>query len=403
MSSSHARHAPVFSPGAGRCGVPSEQPGVRGQSSGVRKHSERPAAAERHDGVGAALARTAAGERLDGEELRRLFEEASLHQLGAAASAVRQRLNPGREVTYIIDRNINYTNVCVYRCRFCAFYRRPGDSDAYVLPFEAIARKVEETIAAGGTGLLLQGGVHPELRIDFYEGMLRQLKTRFPTVHLHAFSAPEIHFIAKVERKPLAEVIARLRAAGLESIPGGGAEVLEDETRRQIWSRAKASTVQWLDVHREAHRQGLRTTATMMFGVGEPFSARVEHFLRVRELQDETKGFTAFIPWTFQEENTAMEGEVPTSGGFDYLRTLAISRLALDNVRHVQGSWVTQGPKIGQLSLFFGADDLGSIMLEENVVAAAGAHHRMTREEMERVIETAGFTPRQRRTLYEPL
>jgi len=306
-------------------------------------------------------------------------------------------------VTYIVDRNINYTNVCIYRCRFCAFYRKPGDVDAYVLPFEVIARKVQETVAAGGTGILLQGGVHPDLRIDFYEGLLQQLKGSFPDVHLHAFSAPEIHFIAKVERMPLAEVITRLREAGLESVPGGGAEVLEEETRKRIWSRAKASTSQWLDVHREAHRLGLRTTATMMFGVGEPISARVEHFLRVRELQDDTGGFTAFIPWTFQETNTAMQGEVPVSGGFDYLRTLAVSRLALDNVRHVQGSWVTQGPKIGQLSLFFGADDLGSIMLEENVVAAAGAHYRMTRDEMEHLIADAGFVPRQRRTLYEPL
>ncbi len=343
------------------------------------------------------------GRRLTGEELQRLFDQASLHALGAAAHAVRCRLNAVAEATYIIDRNINYTNVCVYRCKFCAFYRAPDDADAYVLPFEAIARKVEETVAAGGTGILLQGGVHPALRIDFYEGLLRQLKAAFPAVHLHAFSAPEVWYIAKVERLPLADVIARLRAAGLASIPGGGAEVLEDETRKRIWSRAKASTEQWLAVHREAHRQGMRTTATMMFGVGEPTAARVEHFLRVRELQDATGGFTAFIPWTFQEENTALDGEVPVSGGFDYLRTLAISRLALDNVRHVQGSWVTQGSKIGQLSLFFGADDLGSIMLEENVVAAAGAHHRMSRAEMEHVIADAGFTPRQRRTLYEPL
>ena len=344
----------------------------------------------------------AGGRRLAGEDLQRLFDQASLHALGAAAHGVRCRLNPVAEATYIIDRNINYTNVCVYRCKFCAFYRRPEDADAYVLPFEAIARKVEETVAAGGTGILLQGGVHPALRIDFYEGLLRQLKAAFPGVHLHAFSAPEVWYIAKVERLPLPEVIARLRAAGLESIPGGGAEVLEDETRTRIWSRAKASTSQWLEVHREAHRQGMRTTATMMFGVGEPHAARVEHFLRLRELQDETGGFTAFIPWTFQEENTALAGEVPVSGGFDYLRTLAISRLALDNVRHVQGSWVTQGSKIGQLSLFFGADDLGSIMLEENVVAAAGTRNHMTREEMERIIADAGFVPRQRRTLYEP-
>jgi cyclic dehypoxanthinyl futalosine synthase len=336
-------------------------------------------------------------------ELHELFGRATLHELGAAATAVRQRHNPGAVVSYIIDRNINYTNVCVYRCRFCAFYRKPGDADAYVLPFATIAEKVAETVAAGGTGILLQGGVHPELRLDFYEGLLRQLKTEFPAVHLHAFSAPEVWFIAKVEKMPVGEVIGRLKAAGLESIPGGGAEVLEDETRKRIFSRAKASTEQWLEVHRAAHRLELRTTATMMFGVGEPYAARVEHLMRVRELQDETGGFTAFIPWTFQEENTAMEGEVEPSGGYDYLRTLAISRLALDNVRHVQGSWVTQGPKIGQLSLYFGADDLGSIMLEENVVAAAGATWRMTQGEMERLIRDAGFTPVQRRTLYEPL
>jgi cyclic dehypoxanthinyl futalosine synthase len=383
--------------------VPPEDEGWRAQGTGHRAAIEA-GLSEKHDnGVGAVFARAAGGERLSGGELTALFEGAGLHQLGAAAHAVRCKLNPGETVTYIVDRNINYTNVCVIRCRFCAFYRRPGDADAYVLPFDVIAKKVEETIAAGGTGILLQGGVHPDLRLPFYEGLLRRLKANFPAVHLHAFSAPEIHFIAKAERQPLPEVIARLREAGLESIPGGGAEVLEDETRKRIWSRAKASTAQWLDVHHEAHRLGMRTTATMMFGVGEPASARVEHLLRVRELQDETGGFTAFIPWTFQEENTAMEGEVAVSGGFDYLRTLAISRLALDNVRHVQGSWVTQGPKIGQLSLFFGADDLGSIMLEENVVAAAGAHYRMTREEMERVISDVGFTPRQRRTLYEPL
>jgi cyclic dehypoxanthinyl futalosine synthase len=361
----------------------------------------RPEAAS--GGARGILARAGAGERLTALELHELFERATLHELGAAATAARQRHNPGAAVSYIIDRNINYTNVCVYRCRFCAFYRKPGDADAYVLPFAALAEKVEETLAAGGTGILLQGGVHPDLRLDFYEGLLRQLKAAYPTIHLHAFSAPEVWFIAKVERMPVTEVISRLKAAGLESIPGGGAEVLEDETRKRIFSRAKASTEQWLEVHRTAHALGMRTTATMMFGVGEPNAARIEHLLRVRELQDATGGFTAFIPWTFQEENTAMEGEVEPSGGYDYLRTLAISRLALDNVTHVQGSWVTQGPKIGQLSLFFGADDLGSIMLEENVVAAAGARWRMTQAEMERLIADAGFTPRQRRTLYEPL
>jgi cyclic dehypoxanthinyl futalosine synthase len=305
--------------------------------------------------------------------------------------------------SYIIDRNINYTNVCVYRCRFCAFYRRVKDAEAFVLPFDEIAEKVAETVAAGGTGILLQGGVHPELRIDYYEELLRQLKASFPQIHLHAFSVPELWYLAKIETMPVREVIRRLMEAGLESIPGGGAEILEDETRRRIWSRAKANTRQWLDTHREAHSLGLRTTATMMFGVGESFSARVEHLVGVRELQDETGGFTAFIPWTFQDRATELEGEVEPSGGYDYLRTLAISRLAFDNIIHVQGSWVTQGPKLGQLSLLFGADDLGSIMLEENVVAAAGAEFRMSQADMERVIRGAGYTPRQRRTLYEPL
>lgn len=353
--------------------------------------------------VEAVLAKAAEGQRLSGEELLQLFHRASLHQLGEAAMAVRFRHNPEPVVSYIIDRNINYTNVCVYRCKFCAFYRKASDADAYVLPFEELAAKVEETVAAGGTGILLQGGVHPALRLPYYEDMLRFLRQRFPQVHLHAFSAPEIAFLSRVHKLPVREVILRLREAGLASIPGGGAEILEDETRKRIWSHSKASTAEWLEVHREAHRLGLRTTATMMFGVGETFAHRVEHLLRIRQLQDETGGFTAFIPWTFQEENTALEGTVPTSGGYDYLRTLAIARLALDNVQHVQGSWLTQGSKIGQLSLYFGADDLGSIMLEENVVAAAGVRNRLDRETMEYLIRDAGFIPRQRRTLYEPL
>ncbi|MCS7181572.1 MAG: dehypoxanthine futalosine cyclase [Thermoanaerobaculum sp.] len=349
------------------------------------------------------LQRVEDGQRLNREALLCLFHHAPLFDLGQAAQTVRFRHNPQPVVTYIVDRNINYTNVCVYRCKFCAFYRKPVDADAYVLPLEELARKVEETLAAGGTGILLQGGVHPALRLDFYEGMLRFLRQRFPQVHLHAFSAPEIAFLARVHRLPVREVIQRLMEAGLASIPGGGAEILEDGVRKAIWSHSKASTAEWLEVHREAHQLGLRTTATMMFGVGESYAARVEHLLRVRELQDVTGGFTAFIPWTFQEENTALEGQVETSGGYDYLRTLAISRLALDNVQHVQGSWLTQGTKIGQLSLFFGADDLGSIMLEENVVAAAGVHHRLDQRTMEALIRDAGFTPRQRRTLYEPL
>jgi cyclic dehypoxanthinyl futalosine synthase len=349
------------------------------------------------------LDRAIAGERLSEGEIQALFDRGGLLELGQAADVIRRQKNPPAEASYIIDRNINYTNVCVYRCRFCAFYRTVKDADAYVLPFDEIAAKVSETIACGGTGILLQGGVHPDLRIAYYERLLADLKATFPQVHLHAFSVPEVWYLAKLEKISVREVLERLVAAGLDSIPGGGAEILEDDTRRRIWSRSKATTAQWLRVHQEAHGLGLRTTATMMFGVGEPTSARVAHLLGVRDLQDATGGFTAFIPWTFQDSGTDLEGEIVTSGGVDYLRTLAISRLALDNVDHVQGSWVTQGPKVGQVSLFFGADDLGSIMLEENVVAAAGTQYRMAQGDMERVIRDAGFTPRQRRTLYEPL
>jgi cyclic dehypoxanthinyl futalosine synthase len=353
--------------------------------------------------VSAILDKAIAGDRISTGEIQQLFASGGLLELGQAADVVRRRKTDDGIASYIIDRNINYTNVCVYRCRFCAFYRTKEASDAYLLPFEQIAEKVAETVAAGGTGILLQGGVHPDLRIDYYEGLLRRLKTAFPKVHLHAFSAPEIWFLAKAEEMPVREVISRLMAAGLESIPGGGAEILSDETRRRILSRAKASSEQWIDVHRAAHELGLRTTATMMFGVGEPTTARVKHLVGVRALQDRTGGFTAFIPWTFQNQRTELEGEVEVAGGFDYLRTLAIARLALDNIDHIQGSWVTQGSKIGQLSLFFGADDLGSIMLEENVVAAAGVQFRMSQADMERTIRGAGLEPRQRRTLYEPL
>ncbi len=349
------------------------------------------------------LDKAVASKRITRDEILHLFAHGDLLELGQVAATVRWRKAPVAEATYIIDRNINYTNVCIYRCRFCAFYRKPGDFEAYLLSFDEIAEKVAETVAAGGTGILLQGGVHPGLTLTDYEELLRRLKSTFPQVHLHAFSVPEIWYVAKVEKRPVEEVLRRLMAAGLDSIPGGGAEILEDETRSRILSRAKAPTAVWLDVHRQAHRLGLRTTATMMFGVGEDNAARVEHLVGIRDVQDEQQGFTAFIPWTFQDGATDLEGEVDTSGGFDYLRTLAISRIALDNIDHVQGSWVTQGPKIGQLSLFFGADDLGSIMLEENVVAAAGTSHQMTQGEMERLIRETGLKPRQRRTLYEPL
>ena len=348
------------------------------------------------------LGRTLAGERLSRTDAVTLLTEGNLLELGAAAAEIRNRKTDPAVATYIVDRNINYTNVCVYRCQFCAFYRPSSkDPDAYVLTFDQIGEKIQETIDLGGTGVLLQGGVDGELPFSFYEDMFRFIRKTFPTIHLHALSAPEIYFLQKITKWPMRDVIAKLRDAGLQSIPGGGAEVLEDSVRKRIWSLTKAPTEKWVEVHETAHRLGMRSTATMMFGVGETYDQRVEHFEVVRSLQDRTNGFTAWIPWTFQKENTVLDGKVEEAGGFEYLKTLAVSRLYLDNIRHVQGSWVTQGPKIGQVSLSFGADDLGSIMIEENVVYAAGARNRMTQSDMRRLIADAGYEPLQRRTLYD--
>ena len=348
------------------------------------------------------LDRTLAGERLSAADAVTLLEEGDLLALGAAANEVRNRKNDPNVASYIVDRNINYTNVCIYRCQFCAFYRPSSkDPDAYLLSFDQIGEKIQETIALGGTGVLLQGGVHAELPFSFYEEMFRFIKKSFPTIHLHALSAPEVYFLQKITKWPMRDVIARLRDAGLQSIPGGGAEILEDSVRERIWSLTKAPTEKWVEVHGSAHSLGMRTTATMMFGVGETYGERVRHFEVVRDLQDRTGGFTAWIPWTFVKENTDLDGKVEEAGGFEYLKTLAVSRLFLDNIRHAQGSWVTQGPKIGQVSLSFGADDLGSIMIEENVVAAAGARHRMDQEGLRRLISEAGYEPFQRRTLYD--
>jgi len=346
------------------------------------------------------------GQRLGYRDALVLYREAALLELGEVADTVRRRKNPPGRATYQVDRNINYTNVCIYRCTFCAFYRPAGDAEAYVLPLPEIGKKVEETLALGGTGVLLQGGVHAELPLAFYEEMLGFLRATYPRIHRHAFSAPEIYFIAKKERISIAAALTRLKTAGLMSVPGGGAEILDDDVRRRIWALTKSPTAKWAEVHREAHRLGMPTSATMMFGVGETHEQRLNHFEVVRALQDEAlkegdESFTAFIPWTFQEENTALDGGVETAGGVDYLRTLALARLYLDNVPHVQGSWVTQGKKIGQVSLAFGADDLGSIMIEENVVAAAGARNRMTRDDMTSLIRDAGFTPVQRGSVYE--
>jgi cyclic dehypoxanthinyl futalosine synthase len=356
--------------------------------------------------VAAILDGVLAGARLTAADAGTLLAEATPLELGAAAGVVRRRIHGDAVATYQVDRNINYTNVCVYRCTFCAFYRKPGDPDGYVLPLEEIGRKVEETLALGGTGILLQGGVHAELPFSYYEQLLSFLRETYPRIHRHAFSAPEIYFLAKKEKTSIADVLARLKDAGLMSVPGGGAEILEDSVRKRIWALTKAPSAKWAEVHREAHRLGMPTTATMMFGVGESYEERVAHLDLVRRLQDESlsegrESFTAFIPWTFQEENTVLEHEVETAGGTEYLRMLALARLFLDNVPHVQGSWLTPGRKIGQVALAFGADDLGSIMIEENVVAAAGAHNRMTQPEMVALIEDAGYAARQRGSVYE--
>ena len=354
----------------------------------------------------------AAGERrLTEDEGLALLESSSTLELGAASSLMRDRLHPEREVTFIVDRNVNYTNVCVSGCRFCAFYRNPDDPDAYVLSPAELYEKVEETLALEGTAILLQGGMHPDLPLEWYEEMLRELKARYP-IHVHGFGPPEIWHLSGLSGLPVPDVLRRLRDAGLDSLPGGGAEILVDRVRSHV-SPKKATSDQWLTVMREAHKLDISTTATMMFGSLETLAERIEHLRRVREAQDEAVagghvGFRAFIPWSFQPGNTELaEGEaaaggVPTAAAsaWDYLRTLAVSRLYLDNVDNVQASWVTQGGKIGQIALAFGANDMGSTMIEENVVAAAGTRFMLARDELVRLVGDAGFTPVQRDTLY---
>ena len=328
-----------------------------------------------------------------------LFRSDDLIGIGMAADAVRRKLHPEGIVTYIIDRNINYTNFCTEYCTFCAFYRPLGHEEGYILPKEAIFEKIQETIDLGGTGVLMQGGLHPDLKIEWYEDLFRSIKQRF-RIHLHCLSAPEVQNIAEVSGLSLRDTIARLRDAGLDSIPGGGAEILDDEVRHRI-SRLKCSVSEWINVHRTAHALGMRTTATMMFGCGETVEQRVGHLEIVRRIQEDTGGFTAFIPWTFQRENTSLGRFIKEEAtAVEYLKTLAISRLYLENVLNVQSSWVTQGLKTCQLGLRFGGNDVGSIMIEENVVSAAGAHHRASEEELRRIIRDAGFVPKQRDTLY---
>lgn len=343
-----------------------------------------------------------AGRRVSGEAAVEMMRSRDLLTLGDLATVRRFQMLPEARVTFIVDRNVNYTNVCVSGCRFCAFYRSPGASDAYLLSTEEIMEKARETLALGGTGLMLQGGLHPELPIEWFEALFRELKRRFPQLDLHSLSPPEIVYVARLSGLSVGETLSRLRGAGLDSLPGGGAEILVDSVRRQL-APGKATTAEWLAVMREAHRQGMKTTATMMFGSIESVEDRVEHLQQLRALQDETGGFRAFIPWTFQQANTDLAGCVAAATAADYLVTLAVSRLYLDNVPSIQASWVTQGIKIGQVALHFGANDLGSTMIEENVVAAAGVTFEAGIGELVHAIRQAGFIPVQRRSDYSPV
>ncbi len=345
-------------------------------------------------------ARVLDAERIPPEEALLLLEREELTRLGILADLARRRMHPDRVVTYVIDRNVNYTNVCNAFCSFCAFYRPPHHEEGYVLPFEVIEEKVRETYELGGHQILLQGGHNPELRIDYYEDLFRRLKQRFPDLWLHALSPPEIVHIYQSSRLTLRETLDRLRAAGLDSIPGGGAEILVDSVRRRL-AKNKATSDQWLEVMEEAHRLGIRSTATLMFGHVEARADRVEHLRKLRDLQDRTGGFTAFIGWTYQPGNTELGGTEVTTA--EYLRTMAVSRIFLDNIQNVQASWVTQGPKVGAASLAFGVNDMGSTMIEENVVSAAGTTHHMNEPEIVAAIRDAGFVPMRRNMLYERL
>jgi cyclic dehypoxanthinyl futalosine synthase len=348
------------------------------------------------------LERAASGERITDEDAVALLRSRDLVSVGRVANEVRDRLNDPSRVTFIVDRNLNYTNVCVTDCDFCAFYRRPGDQrEGYLLPKPVIFKKIEETLALGGTGLLMQGGHHPDLGIDYYEDLFRSIKARY-RIHLHALSPPEIQHISRRSKLTIPETLTRLRDAGLDSVPGGGAEILVDRVRAIIAPK-KTKSDEWLEVMRQAHRLGMSTTATMMYGHVETLEERVEHMRRIRDLQDETRGFRAFISWTFQRDGNRLDDlvaddDLPTS--FDYLLTQAVSRIYLDNVPHIQSSWVTQGMKVGQVALSFGADDMGSVMIEENVVSAAGTTYRTTRDELVHLIRSLGKVPVQRDTLY---
>ena len=340
------------------------------------------------------------GGRLTADDATALLESYDVAKIGAAADEIRRRKNPENVVTYIIDRNINYTNVCNVVCTFCAFYRRPGKPDTYVHSIEEIEKRIDETIELGGTGILMQGGLHPDFNIEWYENLLSTLHAKYPKFQLHCFSPPEIHNISLISKLDYETILRRLKDAGLYSMPGGGGEILDDEVRRRV--STKCTSQEWLDVMRAVHKVGLRSTATMMFGIGDNVKHRVNHLQKIRDVQDETGGFTAFIPWTFQRENTALGRKIteePT--GIDYLKMVSVSRLFLDNVQHIQSSWLTQGLRLGQTALRFGADDMGSIMIEENVVSAAGANNEANEKELRYQISEAGFVPQQRDILYE--
>ena len=351
--------------------------------------------------VDAIITKVMQGGRVSAAEALELYREAPTHVLGRLADTIRLRKHPEGVVTYIIDRNVNYTNICVARCNFCAFYRVVGSSEGYVLGFEEIFQKIDETISVGGNQLLLQGGHNPDLPIQWYEDLFRAVKARYPEFKLHALSPPEVLHISRLNQIPTRTVIERLVAAGLDSIPGGGAEILVDRVRKLLNCYSKATSDEWIDIMRQAHQAGLRTTATMMYGTVETQEERIEHMMRLRDLQDETGGFTAFITWSYQPEHTEHGGFEET--GVDYLRTLALARIVLDNFDNLQASWVTQGGKVGQLSLAFGANDMGSVMIEENVVRAAGAAYCMDELEIVVNIEDAGFAAKRRNMHYEIL
>jgi cyclic dehypoxanthinyl futalosine synthase len=345
------------------------------------------------------------GERITDEDAVVLLRSRDLVAVGRVADELRGRKTDPSKVTFIVDRNVNYTNICYTDCDFCAFYRRPGDTrEGYLLPKPVIFKKIEETLALGGTALLMQGGHHPDLGIDYYEDLFRSIKARYP-IHLHALSPPEVQHVARRSRLTIPQTLSRLRDAGLDSLPGGGGEILVDRVRDEIAPK-KTKSAEWLGVMRDAHRLGISTTATMMYGHVETLEDRVEHMRVVRELQDDMHGFRAFISWTFQSDGNRLAAKVPRERmptSFDYLLTQAVSRIYLDNIDHIQSSWVTQGMKVGQVALAFGADDMGSIMIEENVVSAAGTTHRAGTDDFVRAIRALGKTPVQRDTLYREL